>query len=168
MSEAIAELKKLLVKELSRLRRFAYSLTGDRADADDLVQALIEKMLRVGMPENVNPIPWLLKVCKNLWLDEIRARNVRVKAVEEEKIPHPGETEGDVNEIAYDADRVLEAMQQLTEDARLVISLVVIEGFSYAEAAEIMDVPIGTVMSRVARARSKLLTLLESNERGAE
>ena len=81
------ELKSILVNELPRMRRFAYSLTGNRADAEDLVQNLVVKMLQKGLSKDVSALPWLLRVCKNIWLDEIRARDVRQKAVQEKKIP---------------------------------------------------------------------------------
>ncbi|MBE1300604.1 MAG: sigma-70 family RNA polymerase sigma factor [Alteromonadaceae bacterium] len=162
MSYSKNDLKKILVKELPRLRRFAYSLTGNKSDADDLVQNLIVKMLNKGIPDSVEPVPWLLRVCKNMWLDEIRARDVRVRAVQENKIPQAkAETLEEVQEIAYSVDQILEVLQSLPEEQRAIISLVIVEGFSYNEAAEVLEIPKGTVMSRLSRARHKLLDLLE-------
>ncbi len=159
------ELKKILVKEMPRLRRFAYSLTGSKADADDLVQNLILKMLNKGLPDSVQPLPWLFRVCKNLWLDEIRARDVRVRAVQEKKIPQAEqESKQDLHEIAYSAEQVMQVMQSLPEEQRVIISLVLVEGFSYSEAADVLEIPKGTVMSRLSRARHKLLDLLEQGK----
>lgn len=159
------ELKRIIVAELPKLRRFAYSLTGNKADADDLVQNLVVKMLNKGMLRSVKPLPWLFRVCKNMWLDEIRARDVRVKAVQENKIPMNEESSlEDVQEINYSVDRVLDVMQQLSEEQRAIISLIVVEGFSYIEAAEVLEIPKGTVMSRLSRARHKLLELLEKDK----
>ena len=61
-----AQLKTLLIDELPRMRRFAYSLTGNKPDADDLVQSLVEKLLRKGIKKDIPAVPWFLKVCKNL------------------------------------------------------------------------------------------------------
>ena len=71
-----------LLAALPRLRRFARSLTGNRQDGDDLMQTTVERALQRGWPEGVEALPWLFKVCKNLWIDELRARAVRVKAAQ--------------------------------------------------------------------------------------
>ena len=76
------QLKALLVKELPRLRRFSYGLTGNKSDADDLVQNLVEKMLRKGMSKDIPALPWFFKICKNLWIDEIRSNQNRKKLLE--------------------------------------------------------------------------------------
>ena len=69
--------REALMAELGGLRRFCYSLTGNAADADDLLQATVEKLLNKGMPEDAHPAKWAYRVCKNVWIDEIRAREVR-------------------------------------------------------------------------------------------
>lgn len=155
------ELKSILVSELPRIRRFAYSLTGNKADAEDLVQNLVVKMLQKGLAKDVSVLPWLLRVCKNMWLDEIRARDVRQKAVQEKKIPETEQVtlEND-QETSYSLERILQVLDQMGEEQRMIISLVIIEGFSYAEAAEVLDIPQGTVMSRLSRARKKMLELI--------
>jgi len=162
MNYSNTELKQILVAELPRLRRFAFSLTGNKADAEDLVQNLVVKMLQKGLSRQVAALPWLLRVCKNIWLDEIRARDVRVKAVQEKKIPVSDEvTLEDGQEVHYSLDKILAVLELMTEEQRMIISLVVIEGFSYAEASEVLDIPQGTVMSRLSRARKKMLELIE-------
>ena len=70
------KLKAKLVEELPRLRRFAHGLTGNKPDADDLVQSLVEKLLNK-QPDETPEVPWLLKVCKNLWVDKIRTETNR-------------------------------------------------------------------------------------------
>ena len=153
-----AQLKTLLINELPRMRRFAYSLTGNKSDADDLVQSLVEKLLRKGIKKDIPEIPWFLKVCKNLWIDETRANQSRRKLAEstaQEPIT--------VNEAGPENDQmaqILKAMEQLNDEQRQLVGLVIVEGFSYAEAARTLDIPVGTVMSRVARARAKLAQLL--------
>ena len=145
--------------ELGSLRRFALSITGSMDDADDLVQATVERVLTKGLPV-VAPKPWLIKVCKNIWIDELRKRTVRNHEEFEdgkEELPdadtNPLETEF-VSQRKFEA--IGAAIDQLSDDHRLALSMVVVEGMSYAEVAEALDTPIGTVMSRVARARSML------------
>ncbi|BDX04727.1 RNA polymerase sigma factor [Planctobacterium marinum] len=163
MNYSADELKRILVDELPRVRRFAYSLTGNKADADDLVQNLVLKLLQKGLSKEVSVVPWILRVCKNIWLDEIRSRDVRVKAVIENKIPGMERdfTEGE-QENRYTLDQVLAVLDEMSDEQRMIISLVIIEGFSYAEAADVLEVPQGAVMSRLSRARKKMLELIES------
>ena len=66
-----------LLAELGGLRRFCYSLTGNPADADDLLQITVERLLEKGMPEDAHPAKWAYRVCKNAWIDELRSRDVR-------------------------------------------------------------------------------------------
>ncbi len=144
------------------MRRFAYSLTGNKADAEDLVQNLVVKILQKGLSKDVSTLPWLLRVCKNIWLDEIRSRDVRQKAVQEKKIPETEQiTLEDGQETTYSLERILGVLEQMSEEQRMIISLVIIEGFSYAEASEVLDIPQGTVMSRLSRARKKMLELIK-------
>jgi len=151
-------LKAILTSELPRLRRFTYSLTGNWADADDLLQSLIEKVLNKGLPEDIAVFPWLIKVCKNIWFDELRARKVRLNYQQQEQAP---QVSIDSTESNYQQQQLLEVIGRLNDEHRLVICLVIIEGFSYKEAAEVMGCPTGTVMSRLARARQKLSQELE-------
>ena len=144
--------------ELGGLRRFCYSLTGSAADADDLLQATVEKLLLKGMPEDAHTAKWSYRVCKNVWIDELRSREVRQRyptsvADEVEQAPS-SET---VAEGERELDAVSAALEKLPDEQRLALTLVAVEGKSYAEAAEILEVPVGTIMSRIARARKNLL-----------
>ncbi|MEX2475853.1 RNA polymerase sigma factor [Marinobacter sp.] len=142
---------------LPRLRRFAYSLTGSMADADDLLQNTVERLLARTVPEDVDLTKWAFRVCRNVWIDECRARKVRRDAAE-----HPELTDGQVVDGERQATKEIEwnrvdaAMSALPEDQRQIISLVAIQGMPYKIVAEILDVPKGTVMSRLARARAAL------------
>ncbi len=104
---------------------------------------------------------WLFKVLKNVWIDEIRGRTRRgrVFAPEDE-----GERVGDAGDAAIEARRQLAevemAMRELPEDQRLAIALICVEGLSYAEASEVLDVPVGTLSSRLTRGREALLARL--------
>lgn len=163
MNHSQDDLKRILVEELPRVRRFAFSLTGQKADADDLVQSLVLKLLQKGLPKDVSAVPWILRVCKNIWLDEIRSRDVRLKAVTENKIPNMDQDVAEGNqESAYTLEQVLDVLDQMSDEQRMIISLVIVEGYSYAETAEVLEIPQGTVMSRLSRARKKMLELIES------
>lgn len=150
--------REALMAELGGLRRYCYSLTGSAADADDLLQATVEKLLQKGMPDDAHPAKWSYRVCKNVWIDEIRSRDVRQRysnsAVD-------GDEESLSTEDVADGEReiaaVSRALDQLPEEQRLALTLVAVEGKTYAEAAEILEVPVGTIMSRIARARKNLL-----------
>ena len=150
-----------LMAELPGLKRFCLSLTGSEADADDLLQGTVERLLDRGLPDDAHIARWSYRVCKNLWIDEIRSREVRTRhAVSVVQAGGPGETAPSAETLSaaqLELDAVYAALGQLPEEQRLAITLVAVEGKSYAEAAEILDVPIGTIMSRIARARKQLL-----------
>lgn len=159
------ELKQILTDELPRLRRFAHSLTGNPADGDDLVHNLVVKILQKGMSRDVNATAWLFRVCKNLWLDEIRAQDVRRKAIQDKKLPGMQDEEHNSDdEPQFTVDDVSQAMNALGEEQKIIVGLIIVEGFSYEEAADILDVPKGTVMSRLSRARAKLIALLDNQD----
>lgn len=153
---------RLLLSELQGLKRFCLSLTGDAADADDLLQLTVERVLERGMPVDAHVAKWSYRVCRNIWLDELRSREVRQRYVATAVV-----SEGVATESADDGfgrvelERVDAVMQTLPEEQRSALLLVAVEGRSYAEVSEILDIPLGTVMSRVARARRSLAEKLE-------
>jgi len=153
---------RLLLSELQGLKRFCLSLTGDVADAEDLLQLTVERVLERGMPADAHVAKWSYRVCRNIWLDELRSREVRQRYVATAVV-----SEGVATESADDGfgrvelERVDAAMQSLPEEQRSALLLVAVEGRSYAEVSEILDIPLGTVMSRVARARRSLAEKLE-------
>jgi RNA polymerase sigma-70 factor (ECF subfamily) len=147
-----------LLAELGGLRKFCISLTGSVADGDDLLQATVERVLEKGMPEDAHVARWAYRVCKNAWIDEIRARDVR------QKYPHlvtDEDNDSPSAEQSASGERELEsvsaALGGLPLEQRLALTLVAIDGKTYAEAAEILEVPVGTIMSRIARARRQLI-----------
>lgn len=162
---ALKERRRELLEILPQVRRFALSLTGNPADGDDLLQATVERLLERGLPDSAGLVPWSIRVCRNLWIDELRAHKVRRKAA---TLPELTEAAVSGESIALgelalrEADR---AMAGLPEEQRAVLALVAIEGLSYREAAEVLDVPIGTVMSRLARARAALADRLAERKR---
>jgi RNA polymerase sigma-70 factor (ECF subfamily) len=145
---------------LPRLRRFARALTRNPHDADDLVQVALERAL--ARAHQLRPdaalAAWVFGILRHAWIDELRARarSERVFAPEES-----GQNVGDAGQGAQ-AERlsVQDAMARLPQDQRLAVALVLIEGLSYKEAAHAMDVPIGTLTSRLARAREALQAML--------
>ena len=155
-------LRQGIVELLPRLRRFAYSLTGTRADADDLLQATVERLLERRAPEDVDLARWSFRVCRNIWIDEIRSRKVRVNAAASGKIGGDETVDGvktAMDKMAF--SEVNQAMDRLPDEQRAALALVALEGYSYAEAAEALDAPIGTIMSRIARARAALVEALK-------
>jgi RNA polymerase sigma factor (sigma-70 family) len=152
--------KELLLTELSGLRKFCYSLTGNAADADDLLQMTVERVLKKGMPEDAHVAKWAYRVCKNAWVDELRSRVVRQKhlsSVDEHSYEAPSAEQVASGERQIAA--VVRDLERLPDEQRLALTLVAIEGKTYSEAADILEVPIGTIMSRIARARKQLVEI---------
>ncbi len=150
---------------LPRLRRFARALTFHREDADDLVQIAIERaMNRSAQWEPGTRLDsWLFRIVKNAWIDEVRsrARRDQLFAPEEE-----GEQVGDDSAAAHQQRMAIhKAMSLLSEDHRIVVGLVLVDGLPYKEAAAVLEIPLGTLMSRLSRAREALQGLLSDQAR---
>lgn len=146
---------------LPRLRRFAHALSRNGADADDLTQATVERALRSRAQYRADTRldSWLYRIMRNLWIDTVRARGRR------DKVEAPAELaerlgEDSAIEASIDLKRVMAAMQRLPEEQREVVSLILVEGFGYREAAEMLELPIGTVSSRLVRGRTALLAMV--------
>lgn len=158
--EAPRALRDELAALLPRLRRFGRLLTQHREDADDLVQQAVERALRHldQWTPGTRLDSWLYRIMKNAWIDEVRARGRRgALLLPEEAGEHVGVSP---MEAHSDAMAVQQAMARLNEDQRLVVALVLVEGLPYKEAAAVLDIPIGTLTSRLARAREALQALL--------
>ena len=156
-----------LIDLLPRLRRFARSLTREATAADDLVQKAVERALRSRNKwgEGTRLDSWMYTLMKNAWIDETRAharRNRIFRPAEE------GESVADDRTPDLDtrlaAASVEAAMASLPEEQRLAVGLVLVEGLSYREAAEVLDVPIGTLTSRLVRGRAALQSKLAGME----
>lgn len=146
-----------------RLRRFAYALARNAADADDLAQMTAEKAFRSFAQFHAGSRfdSWLFRICRNQWIDTVRSRSRRAA---HEAPEEAGETQGHdpraATEAVIDLQKAMAAMQRLPEEQREVVALILIDGFGYREAAEILDQPIGTVSSRLVRGRQALLAML--------
>ena len=145
---------------LPRMRRFGRALTRNREDADDVVQIGIERAL--GRSEQweagTRLDSWLFRIIKNAWIDETRVRSRRNHVfVAEDEGAHVGDDSAHAHQQRLAIEK---AMSLLSEDHRLVIALVLVDGLPYKEAAEVLEIPIGTLTSRLARARETLQGLL--------
>ena len=146
-----------LLEALPNIRRFALSLSANMADADDLLQLTVERLLSRGLPSDAPLLPYSMTVCRNIWIDELRSRRVRLATVDSENLDADDLPAGELQAINELRLREVQAeLNKLPEEHRAVLELVTVEQFSYKEAADILDVPIGTVMSRLARARAAL------------
>lgn len=146
---------------LPRLRRYARALVGERAAADDLVQDTLERgWARIGQwrPERELGL-WLLSIMHNLRVDQIRRPQLDVVAWDEDLDPPARPTQADHLELKDLAS----ALAQLPEEQRAVLLLVALEDMSYAEVADSLGIPQGTVMSRLARGRERLRLILDGH-----
>lgn len=163
MVRTLETIRRDVVALLPRLRRFALSLTGNGADADDLVQDAVERALRNlhRWEEGTRLDSWMFRLTQNLWIDAVRARKVRAADPLDENVMESVGVDGvrDANaRLAFAATSA--AMAKLPEEQRVAVALVCVEGMSYRDAAETLGVPIGTLTSRLFRARSALAEAL--------
>ena len=153
-----------LVAVLPRLRRFARGLAGSASEADDLVQAACERALarEHQFQEGTRFDSWMFRIVQTIWIDQLRARDVRKEGgdVEDERMGSDAAVRSVEARLAL--AEVRRAVQHLPAEQRNVLMLVTVEGLSYKEAAEVAGVPVGTIMSRLARARIALQQQLDS------
>jgi RNA polymerase sigma-70 factor (ECF subfamily) len=148
-----------LVEALPRLRRFALSLCRRGDVADDLVQTTVERA--VASRNSYDPAtrldPWLFRILRNAWIDLTRRAATRGTEIDVVDTPEAATVDGErVTEARLMLQRTEAAMATLPDEQREVIVLVCFEEMSYAEAADILGIPKGTVMSRLARGRAAL------------
>jgi RNA polymerase sigma-70 factor (ECF subfamily) len=146
---------------LPRLRRFAHALARGSSDADDLLQAAVERAIvkRDQWQQGTRLDSWMYRIMRNLWIDMMRAENRRGETF---IAPEAGDHVGAAGEQenAVELGNVARAMQALPPEQREAVALVVVEGCAYKEAAAILDIPIGTLTSRLVRGREALLAQL--------
>lgn len=153
----LQDFERGLLTLLPRLRRFARSLTRDPADADDLCQVALERALKARdqWQEGTRLDAWMYRIIRNSWIDEVRARTRRSQTFVHEDAGLSVGTEGDADTVMEMRD-VSRAMCELPPEQREVIALVLVEGLAYREAADILEIPIGTLTSRLTRGRQAL------------
>lgn len=155
------QFQRELIELLPRLRRLARSLCRNQADADDLVQTAVERALarRSQWTPGTRLDWWIMRIMRNAFIDDVRKSGRAIQAEPDELAAIPDPTKaGDA--LRADALGVEQAMSRLPADQRMAIALVLIEGYSYAEAAEIAQTPPGTLASRLARGREALIAEL--------
>jgi RNA polymerase sigma factor (sigma-70 family) len=159
----------LLVEPLiPALRRYARALVRDRSAADDLVQDCLERTISHWHQRRTDgdARSWIFTILHNLAINQLRQKtrrgqHVAIDDAEEATFSHPPEQEDGLHHRD-----LLRALDTLPEDQRSVLLLVSVEDLSYAEAARVLDIPVGTVMSRLSRAREKLLHAMDSDKAG--
>lgn len=168
MDAPIEPIRGQIAGLLPRLRRFALSLTGNVADADDLVQDTVERALRHlhQWEKGTRLDSWMFRIAQNLFIDSRRATKRRSRIMID--------TGGAGAEASFDGVRALEskatwrqtcvALASLPEEQRSAVALVLIDGMSYRDAAQVLGVPIGTLTSRLARGRDALAAKIFGKE----
>lgn len=161
----LSDRTKLIEEQIPKLRRYARALTRDPVAADDLVQDALERawgrlhLWRSG----TNMRAWLFTILHNVHANQVRAASIRPQ------LTTLAEWESSGSHAASQEDRVMvrslaQAIDLLPEEQRTIVLLIGLEELTYEEAAKVLDVPIGTIMSRLSRGREKLRRLMAGNE----
>lgn len=169
MSGRMNDMARLIEPLIPGLRRYARALTGNAATADDLVQDCLERTISRWHQrrEDGDTRAWMFTILHHLAINRLRQINRRgphleLDDVDEAAMARPADQE----ERLQQAD-ILQAVQRLPDEQRSVLLLVSVEGLSYADVARVLDVPIGTVMSRLARARERLRLMMQDDHSAA-
>jgi RNA polymerase sigma-70 factor, ECF subfamily len=159
------DFRQRIVELLPRLRRFSLSLTGDQDRADDLVQeACVRAMAHAEQWQAGTRLDsWMYRIAQNIWFDKLRATKVRGEVIDIEAYTHLVGSDGrDIIESRQKLAAVSGRIAELPQDQQILIGLICMDGLSYKQAAEALGVPIGTVMSRLARARASLHEVIDA------
>jgi len=159
------DIRHAIATELPRLRRYARALTaGDTHGADDLVQLALERALKKThlFQPGTNMRAWLFTILHNINANEHRRRAARPQEVWDEDVPASTFTAPPEAHGKLELRDMARALEHLPPEQRETVLLVSLEGMSYKEVSEVLGVPIGTVMSRLARGRERLRTLMEN------
>lgn len=155
-----------ILAEIPRLRRYARALLGDRAAADDLVQDTLERAWsRIGQWRPGSDLrAWLFGIMHNLRVDQLRRPAPSTRPIED----GDGDGDGEPPTPPTQSDRLelqdlQSALERLPAEQREIVLLVALEDMSYAEIAAMLDIPCGTVMSRLARGRERLRQIMAGN-----
>jgi RNA polymerase sigma-70 factor (ECF subfamily) len=157
-----------IVHLLPRLRRFCIAIGGGVDAGEDLMQATVERALARAdqWREGSRVDSWMYRIAQNINIDMARSRRTRGIQIDLDAVAERAGEDGRVTvEQRSELAAAVDAMEQLSDDQRALIALVVVDGRSYKEAAEILEIPIGSVMSRLARARQAIDARLNGEER---
>jgi RNA polymerase sigma-70 factor (ECF subfamily) len=156
----VSDHESQVAQHIPRLRRYARALAGDRSAADDLVQDTLERALsRFHLWRQGSDLrAWLFTIMHNIYVNQARSR-----------MRHPHETLDEPSADALQAREpdwgelrdIEDALSRLPDEQRAVVLLVGLEQFTYEEAAQVLDIPLGTVMSRLSRGRERLRLMLD-------
>jgi RNA polymerase sigma factor (sigma-70 family) len=152
---------------LPRLRRFAHALARSSADADDLVEATAERLLRARHQWQAGTRfdAWAFRAMRNLWIDTVRAQGrANQRLAPEEAGLDIGHDPRGLIEARSELATLMRALSRLPDEQREVIALVTIEGLGYAEAGRVLNLPLGTVSTRMLRGRQALLAMMGAND----
>lgn len=155
----MSDLRTEIVTQVAALRRYALALTRDGTEAEELVQETLVRGIAAAASwqPGTDLRAWLFRIMRNAWLDALRRRATRERAALDgsDSVTEPTQP------LHVEIRRAVEALRKLPKAQREAIALVAFADMSYAEAADAMDVPLGTFMSRLARGREALRRLLE-------
>ena len=158
--------QRYVLPEIEVLLRVAHSLTRNHAEAEDLVQDTLLRAYRgLGGFDGRHPRAWLLTILRNTHINRNRRRRPELLRDPDTATDRmistasPERTDAGIDDV-IDAE-IVRALESLDDPFRQVVELVDVDGLSYAEAAEVLDVPVGTVMSRLHRARSRIRDRLD-------
>jgi RNA polymerase sigma factor (sigma-70 family) len=158
----------LIEPVIPALRRYARALVRNHAAADDLVQDCLERAVgHWDRRREDDPRPWLFTILHNLAVNQFRRRATRGRHVTIDEANEDDFRQDAVQEQKLMYQDVLDKLARLPEDQRSVLLLVAVEDLSYAEVAKVLNIPVGTVMSRLSRARQKLQQEIEGTATGA-
>lgn len=163
MSEFLIELEQCI----PALRRYAYSLLHQQDEADDLVQDCLERALKKQSlwQQGSSLRAWLFTMQHNIFINKLRSKGRQPEmTAETESLSHqlePDQTDVLIHDINF-------CMQQLPEDQQQVLLLVTVEGFTYKQVGKIMNIPLGTVMSRLSRARKTLQKIMNGETKPSQ
>lgn len=164
MDELLSQVEPMI----PALRRYARGLLKDRETADDIVQDCMERVVvNWSRRRDANARPWVFAILHNLAVNRIRQESRRSGTVTIEDMPEATAAVAASQEQTLFGQDVLAAIERLPPDYRSILLLISVEDLSYAEAAMVLDVRIGTVMSRLSRAREQLKLILETKPEGA-
>lgn len=160
-----SQLAELLKDEVTALRRFALLLTRSYEDAEDLAQDTIERaLLKAHLFDGANLRSWLFTVCRRVFLNQIRKNKTRGVMTAIEDAPQSALRTECEQEAVLEFHRLVNCFDMLPVRDQAILSMIVFDGARYDEAAKAMSVPVGTIRSRLSRARARLQSYVESGE----
>ncbi len=152
-----------LVNEMMKLRKFASRLTGSTVDAEDLLQSTVLRAMekRHQFNEGTNLFSWTSKIMFNLFVSGYR-RKTRFESQYDPEVIIGLQSTSATQENELEIHNVQRAMKTLSSDHREILMMVCVQGMQYIEVAEVLDIPVGTVRSRLSRAREALQTTMDT------